>query len=419
LFPKNQKEEIMKVLNVSSGDLVGRRFNGYDMFPFLEDLGVDSSLAVFWRKESSNSKVHSFSDNWSSIEKLRIARNLYGLSRKFGYETLEYPWAKDLFKLKSYGDADVIHLQIVQNATLDLRSIKRIISEKPTVWTWHDSWPVTGHCVHPMDCQRWQRGCGKCPDLDVPFKIGRDLTRQNRTAKNQIVNLNYKLHITTDWFDQYLQNSGSSYPKPSIFPFGLDMDVFKPTDTKVSRQRLGISETDFVIGIRATSEAYKGLDDFLRAMTSRKWMNTTIVTVQDENLLFLEAHGLKVIELGWIDNEKLLDFYNSLDVFVMPSSYETFGFMCVESMACAKPVIVASQTPMSSHINSNEGGISLPKLDSDSILASLDLLRDNPKLKGALGKRGQELASQKFGISKYCSNIFSLYQDAIKDYSHA
>ena len=408
----------MRVLNVSSGDLVGRRFNGYDVMPFLKELGVDSSLAVFWSRESSNPRVNLLSENWSSIEKQRIARNLYGLSRKLGYETLQYPWAKDLFNLNSYRDADVIHLQIVQNATLDLKSIERIISEKPTVWTWHDSWPVTGHCVHPMDCQRWQKGCGKCPDLDVPFKVGRDLTRQNRAAKNRIANLNYQLHLTTDWFDKYLKNSGSLYPIPKIFPFGIDVNFFKPGDSKVSRQRLDISESDFVIGIRSTREPYKGLDVFLKAITSKTWMNTTVLTVQNENLKYLESQGLKVKELGWIDNESLLDFYNSIDVFVMPSSYETFGFMCVESMACGKPVIVATDSPMSSHINSNEGGISLPSLNPESLLASLELIQNNPKLKYSLGRRAQELACEKFRMSAYSSNIFSLYEDAIRNFSN-
>ena len=204
----------MKVLNISSGDLMGSRFNGFDMIPFFAGLDIESSLMVFWGHESTSSHVQDISTKWASKERLRIASNVYGFSRLFGFETLDYPWTKDLFQAEEYKQADVVHLQIVQNATLDLKSIERIMVEKPTVWTWHDPWPVTGHCVHPMTCNRWQQGCGKCPDLERPFKVGRDRTSQNRTAKNRIISNKFKLHLSTNWFKEFLEDSGSSFPVP-------------------------------------------------------------------------------------------------------------------------------------------------------------------------------------------------------------
>lgn len=44
--------------------------------------------------------------------------------------------------------------------------------------------------------------------------------------------------------------------------------------------------------------------------------------------------------LGFIPDEELRNFYNSLDVFVFPTAIEGYGLPPVEAMACKKPVIV-------------------------------------------------------------------------------
>lgn len=44
--------------------------------------------------------------------------------------------------------------------------------------------------------------------------------------------------------------------------------------------------------------------------------------------------------LGFIPDEKLVYFYNSLDAFVFPTAIEGYGLPPVEAMACKKPVIV-------------------------------------------------------------------------------
>lgn len=44
--------------------------------------------------------------------------------------------------------------------------------------------------------------------------------------------------------------------------------------------------------------------------------------------------------LGFIPDSELVDFFNSLDVFVFPTSIEGYGLPPVEAMACKKPVII-------------------------------------------------------------------------------
>lgn len=46
--------------------------------------------------------------------------------------------------------------------------------------------------------------------------------------------------------------------------------------------------------------------------------------------------------LGFVPDEELVDFYNSLDVFIFPTKIEGYGFPMVEAMACKKPVVTLS-----------------------------------------------------------------------------
>ena len=61
----------------------------------------------------------------------------------------------------------------------------------------------------------------------------------------------------------------------------------------------------------------------------------------DEELLQQQAKDDKRIKfLGFIPDDELVDFYNSLDVFVFPTAIEGYGLPIVEAMACKKPVVV-------------------------------------------------------------------------------
>jgi glycosyltransferase involved in cell wall biosynthesis len=61
----------------------------------------------------------------------------------------------------------------------------------------------------------------------------------------------------------------------------------------------------------------------------------------DESRLRTLANGDDRIKfLGFIPDNQLKDFYNSLDTFIMPTIAEGYGLPIVEAMACGKKVVV-------------------------------------------------------------------------------
>ncbi len=60
--------------------------------------------------------------------------------------------------------------------------------------------------------------------------------------------------------------------------------------------------------------------------------------------------------LGFIDEEKLPNYYNACDLFVTASEWEGFGLPIIEAFACGKPVVARDAYAMTEHIEGSKAG---------------------------------------------------------------
>lgn len=79
--------------------------------------------------------------------------------------------------------------------------------------------------------------------------------------------------------------------------------------------------------------------------------------------------------IGFVPEDKLGDFYNSLDIFVFPTTVEGYGLPIIEAMACKKPVVILGDAVIPEEVKSRcivTGDLSglLNKLDGISLLPS-------------------------------------------------
>ncbi len=87
-----------------------------------------------------------------------------------------------------------------------------------------------------------------------------------------------------------------------------------------------------------------------------------------ERLVVLAAGDKRIKFSGFIPEENMNEFYNSLDYFVFPSKSEGYGLPIVEAFACKKPVVVM-----------NDGMI--PGTNSNTLLVVDNLLECAEKAK--------------------------------------
>ncbi len=131
-----------------------------------------------------------------------------------------------------------------------------------------------------------------------------------------------------------------SESKIFVIPWGVDLNLLKPMKKK--RRRPKIVGYLGGLGKRKNIEwllyLAKEFNDFIFKIAG--------VGAQLRKLKEMtENFKLKNVEfVGFVPEEKLSEFYNSIDIFVFPSFYEGFGIPLLEAMACEVPYIIGTYT---------------------------------------------------------------------------
>jgi glycosyltransferase involved in cell wall biosynthesis len=402
-------------LYVSSHDFKGQQFNGYLLLEALRKQDIDARMFVH------ESRIDRPGVIYSPQSKIRrnINRGLAGLENQLSLYSVLPIHSSEIVRNGFYQEADIVHLQLIHPSRfISLFHLPRMGREKTLVFTLHDPWLLTGHCVHPIECERWMTGCGNCPDLTRTFPIKADTTAFTWQLKNLIMKrTNIHLIVTSEWMEDKVKNSPilSHLPYSNI-PLGLDIQVFKPHDKKACKEFLGIPTNAFVIAFRAVpSSEFKGvkyIQEALLRITDKS--NIYLVTFDSKGVVPELTKEYKTIELDWIHEPAIISgVLNAADVFLMPSLAESFGMMAVEAMACGTPVIVFEGTALPSTIHAPHGGIAVPAKDSLALQRAIETLMSTPGLRSKLSHNGLQIVRKEYTLEKHVSQHLELYKQLV------
>ncbi len=381
-------------LQICFKDLVGNKFNGYDMHRYLRGRDINSNMLV-QNKYSNDETVlkYDFSDPKSTY---------------------------DLMKTKVFLNAEIIHLHlihnIIHNNSFDLNYLPMMSKIKPVIITLHDPYFLSGHCVHHFDCMKWQNHCFDCPYLDRPFKILNDDTALRFELKKQAIqNSNIYGIVASKWMEEKVKLSPIWAGKKIYkIPFGIDLGLFKPEITSIAKKKLGINPESITFMFRATTNLYKGLDIIIAALRNLELKQRgTIITVEEKGLLNDLNGKYELREYGWLnDDSKLVDLYQACDVFLMPSKQETFGMMAIEAMSCGKVVLAIKNegSALSEVINSPQCGIAV---DESEYASELQRLVDDPDLLREHERKSVDYAKNNYDKEIYVNRMVKVYEDVI------
>jgi glycosyltransferase involved in cell wall biosynthesis len=401
----------MKVVQINSGDLMGRRFNGFDLKRHLEQFDVDSKLLVYWNKKSDAPFV---SQAFSYPGSRYVTRALNIIERQASLHARLHPHSWALTMHKAVREADLMHLHIIHDGYFSFSALPYVTGKKPTVWTWHDPWPMTGHCVYPLECRRWQVGCGSCPDLTLPFPMKTDRTAEQFSWKQRVYSkTKAEIIVASRWMLSMAERSPLAERfNFSVIPFGLDLDVYKPKDKEAARARLGVLPGRSVILIRASATPFKGLFEFIEALKSLSPERKMCIIVVQETGHFEQFRGQhQILEFGWTDDETLLlDMYAACDFFAMPSKAEAFGLMAIEAMACGRPVLSLEGTALPAVTFAPAAGLAVPANDVEALAYGINHLISNPDECDARGQLSRTLAQRHYDIASQAQLTAELYR---------
>lgn len=170
------------------------------------------------------------------------------------------------------------------------------------------------------------------------FKLGVDYAVNNSKAISVISRKTY---------DDLMNYAGSKLIKrkviPSIITLGIREDL-KPLHIKHNRLTFGyIGQLDKRKRVHLIIEAFvRDNPDAILLIAGQG--------NEEENLRRLASSNNNIIFLGFVQDEHLNDFYNSIDVFLFPSASEGYGLPIVEALACGKPVFIDAKADIPSEV---------------------------------------------------------------------
>ncbi len=231
--------------------------------------------------------------------------------------------------------SDIVHLHGM-TGWIGVAGLRRLIPPGAKVfWTAHDLWMLSGGCVVYRGCDQFQTDCSRCPILRSPWS--RLAQHELRLKREFIAAHNVKPIANSQWMANRIRESCLFREVDSIpiIP-PIVAANYLAEDIPDLRGELGIPLGRKVIslGARALDDKYKGIPEFL-AQLSR----TPELAGQLTVLLFGPGKiqiptNLDVRLLGNVnDPSQLAKVYRTSDVYVSPSSMETFGMTLSEAQA--------------------------------------------------------------------------------------
>jgi glycosyltransferase involved in cell wall biosynthesis len=172
----------------------------------------------------------------------------------------------------------------------------------------------------------------------------------------------------------------------------------------------------------------KGVGYLIRALPAvlKKFSETKLVVVgsgpMKDDLMNLSARlnlSDKVIYIDKVPQEKLLEFYTSANLFVLPSivnqkgETEGLGVVLLEAMACGLPVVGSAVGGIPDIIKDGETGLLARQKEPDSLAEKITKIFSDASLRRKLVENGYQMVEKNFSWDTISEKFIEIYREVL------
>jgi glycogen(starch) synthase len=215
--------------------------------------------------------------------------------------------------------------------------------------------------------------------------------------------------------------------KVEVIPNGIDHESFKRDVSVDLYRKKFVPAGDKLVFFVGRLVYEKGVQTVIEAMPliMNKIPNVTFVVAGsgphlNELKSLVSAFDLneKVKFVGHMDTDGLCAFYKSADLTVVPSLYEPFGMVVLESMAMGTPTIVADTGGLSEIVVHEETGLKFEPGNPESLAeAMLKVLLDR-KLADRLTSDAMAYMGETYNWDRIARQTLEVYKKAERGYEY-
>lgn len=309
---------------------------------------------------------------------------------------------------------DIVHLHNLHGYYLNLPILFQYLTEEfdgKVFWTFHDCWPMTGHCAYftAVGCERWQQECGNCPNKKIyPISLFKDNSTNNFIEKRNIFcNLkNLTIIVPSEWMANIVKRSYMGRYPVKVINNGIDVKTFRYTEPTEEFYRDYHIDKDrkMILGVASVWDKRKGLNDFI---------HLSDIIPNDYQIVLVGLTGGQIKRLpqnitGITRTENSANMamlYSKAVVFMNPSLEESFSLVTVEALSCGTPVVVLDTSAVKELV-SDGAGIVLSKHEPQDYLDAIEKL-----VSRGLTRTDVSKTAQKYNAEDYGERVLELYEE--------
>ena len=219
-----------------------------------------------------------------------------------------------------------------------------------------------------------------------------------------------------------------------IIPPGVDLSRFYPIPPDEAKEFIGVPPCERMLLFVGRIEPLKGLDTLIEAISlmrergeleklpfclsiiggdpegGTEYFDQEMARLQD----LRDKYGLEelVTFLGKRSQDTLPYYYSAAEAVVVPSQYESFGMVALESMACGTPVVASQVGGLAYLVQDGITGYTVPASEPGALAERLTALLRDDGLRHHLGMRAAEFAQQ-YGWNIIAGQIINLYRGVL------
>jgi D-inositol-3-phosphate glycosyltransferase len=215
--------------------------------------------------------------------------------------------------------------------------------------------------------------------------------------------------------------------KVDVIPPGVDISIFHPIPRAEARALLGADPAGHCILFVGRIERLKGVETLLRAasiLRARGVLGDHCGCVKviggdpdfpQEEMAFLQTLSVElgmenVVEfLGKRPQEELPAHYAAANVVVMPSQYESFGMVALESMACGTPVVASGVGGLLYLVQDGHTGFHIPDSEPEALADRLQQILSDGELEKEMARQAV-IVARSYSWRTVAEQIVSMYE---------
>ena len=223
--------------------------------------------------------------------------------------------------------------------------------------------------------------------------------------------------------NKIIELSSCSPEKIVVFPFGIDLTVFRPLNRSSRvRERLGWKDKKILIMTRSFASPLYGHKYFFEALPViiQEIPDTRVILVGSGQLL--DQYRARIIEMelqdkvyfaGRANEVKMNEYLNAADIYVTSSLSDGTSCSMLEAMACGLPVIVSDAPSYYEWVEDGINGFIIPRKNPTHLAERLIHILADECLRGRMGRENIKIAQKRADWDKNFSVLEGIYEKIV------